>query len=129
MLISASKAGRATDSRTDACAARWKTVSGLRRMIRSLTSGRRMSRRGEGEVSAGGAGAAGGGGGAGGGPAGGAPPPPRARQRAEGRRPIAPAPASDERSHRVVETCSGTRAPESRDPAATTTDGPTTVPP
>ena len=45
MLTSASKAGRATETRTSAWAARWKTVSGLRRAMRSITSGERMSRR------------------------------------------------------------------------------------
>ena len=45
MFTSASNVGRATDTRTSACAARWKITSGLRCAIRSATPGERMSRR------------------------------------------------------------------------------------
>ena len=44
MFTSASKAGRATDTRTSAWAARWKTSSGRRRAMRSITAGAVMSR-------------------------------------------------------------------------------------
>ena len=42
-MTSASKAGRATETRTSAWAARWKTTSGWRRPISSTTAGSRMS--------------------------------------------------------------------------------------
>ena len=43
MLISASNAGRATDTRTSAWAARWNTTSGWRRPMSSTSAGARMS--------------------------------------------------------------------------------------
>ena len=45
MLTSASNVGFATDTMTLACAARWKTTSGFRWMIRSVTAPERTSRR------------------------------------------------------------------------------------
>ena len=45
MLTSASKTGRATETRTSACAARWNTTSGLRCAMRSVIAGERTSRR------------------------------------------------------------------------------------
>src|SRR5580704_1016468 len=44
MLTVASKAGRATETRTSACAARWNTSSGRRRAMSSTTAGALMSR-------------------------------------------------------------------------------------
>jgi hypothetical protein len=44
-LTSASNDGFATDTRTSACAARWKTTSGLRCTISSATAAERTSRR------------------------------------------------------------------------------------
>src|SRR4051794_12099755 len=45
MFTSASKAGRFTDTRTSACAARWNTTSGFRCTMRSVIAGERTSSR------------------------------------------------------------------------------------